>query len=73
MYVRELVLSYRARPTPLRVDDDRQLLTPTESAEVFCGLLSRESVEVFGLLCLTTKYSLSHKGRAGDEAVSEGA
>ena len=37
MYVRELVLTYRAKPVRMRLDEDRQLLTPSESAEVFFG------------------------------------
>ena len=58
MYVRELVLAYRARPSPLRLDNCRQFLHPRDSAELFAGLLSEESVEVFGMLCLTTKCRL---------------
>ena len=56
MYVRELVITCRAKPARVGLDQARQLLTPKESAEVFIGLLAQESVEVFGLLCLTTKY-----------------
>jgi len=56
VYVRELVITCRAKPARVGLDQARQLLTPKESAEVFIGLLAQESVEVFGLLCLTTKY-----------------
>jgi len=58
LLIRELVLTYRARPLLPRLDDKRQLLTPSESAQVFSALLSQESVEVFGLLCLTTTLHL---------------
>lgn len=58
MYVRELVLAYRARLSPLRIDSRFTLRSPRDAAEVFAGLLSEESVEVFGMLCLTTKHRL---------------
>ena len=58
MYVREIVLAYRARPSPLRIDSRFTLERPRDAAEVFAGLLSEESVEVFGMLCLTTRHRL---------------
>ena len=55
MYVRELVLSYRARPGP-PIDSNRSLKTPREAANLLLELLANEAVEVFGILCLTIKH-----------------
>jgi len=58
MYVREIVLAYRARPSPVAIDSSQRLSTPHEAAAVLTALLSEEAVEVFGMLCLTTTHRL---------------
>ena len=57
MYVRELVVSYRRRQT-LLASESRLLATPREAAAVFLSIMGEEAVEVFSILCLTTKQRL---------------
>ena len=59
LYLRELVLSYRRRPEPVRLDCRGPLNTPRKAAIVVHQLLSQEAVEVFGILCLSTKHHLA--------------
>jgi len=56
MYVREMVLTYRARASPVGIDGRRPLGKPSDAALVLNALLSDQVVEVFGILCLTTKH-----------------
>lgn len=55
MHIRELVLAYRARPSPVSIDASQQFLTPRDAVPLLVGLLSEEAVEVFGIVCLNTK------------------
>lgn len=57
MYVRELVVSYRRMKT-MTTCADRSIATPREAASVFASIMGEEAVEVFGILCLTTKHRL---------------
>ena len=57
MYVRELVVSYR-RQQILVASENRSVSTPREAASVFESIMGEEAVEVFGILCLTTKQRL---------------
>ena len=56
MYVREIVLSYRTRPGPVDMDSDQRLSRPSDAAAVVTSLLAHEVVEVFVILCLSTKH-----------------
>ena len=58
MYVRELVLAYRARPSPIGIDSSQRLSAPREAAAVLTALLSHEAIEVFAIVCLSTKHHL---------------
>ena len=58
MYVREMTLLYRDRPGPMSLDTSHVLRTPRDAAALFIGLLAAETVEVFGMVCLTTKQRL---------------
>ncbi len=67
MRVRELVVSYRVR-SDLEPVDCTLLDTPQRAAPTFARILGHEAVEVFGVLCLTTKHRLiAHReiGRGG--------
>lgn len=57
MYIRELVVSYRPRAS---VSPSANVLvaTPESAAALFASLIGEEPVEVFGMLCLTTKRQL---------------
>lgn len=57
MYVRELVVSYRRRQIPVE-SESRSVATPREAASVFASIIGEEAVEVFGILCLTSKQRL---------------
>jgi DNA repair protein RadC len=57
MYVRELVVSYR-RVQILMASESRSVSMPREAASVFASIMGEEAVEVFGILCLTSKYGL---------------
>lgn len=55
MHLRELELRYRTReelPIPTSLD------SPAAAAPVVAGLLDREIVEVFGILCLNTRHAV---------------
>lgn len=56
MRIRELKVQYVCRSDASAAVPPTLLLTPRESAGVFASLLGCEAVEVFGLLCLTTKH-----------------
>ena len=56
MHVRELEIRYR--PTTARVDNRKRLTNPRALAELVVPLLSIECVEVFVIVCLTTKHHL---------------
>ena len=57
MYVRELVVSYRRRQVMV-ASGSRSIATPRDAASVFASIMGEEAVEVFGILCLTTKHRL---------------
>ena len=57
MQVRELRVSYRARDE-LDFDARKRLATPSEAASLLIPLLQHELVEVFLILCLSTKQRL---------------
>ena len=57
MLVRELRVTYRARSDLPRVDG-RKVLTTREAVALIVELLDAEAVEVFGLLCLSTRLRL---------------
>ena len=59
MYVREIVLAYRARPSPVAIDNQQALTSPRLAATILSALLSHETVEVFGILCLTTTHGFN--------------
>jgi DNA repair protein RadC len=54
--IRELRVQYVSRSDPSTPVSPTLVATPREAATVFLSLLGTEAVEVFGLLCLTTKY-----------------
>lgn len=54
MRVRELVVSYRVR-SDCELVDCRVLDAPRDAATMFAAILGHEAVEVFGVLCVTTK------------------
>jgi DNA repair protein RadC len=54
MHVRELEIRYR--PTTVHVDNRKTLNTPRQLAEFLTKLLARECVEVFLIVCLSTKH-----------------
>ena len=58
MRIRELRVLYVCRSDPSTPDPPSLVATPREAAAVFRELLGAEAVEVFGLLCLTTKHRL---------------
>ena len=58
MYVRELVVSYRTRSGVKTTVPRHSVRAPREAAEVFTSILGEEAVEVFGILCLSTKQHL---------------
>ncbi len=54
MYVRELVIRYV--PTESRIDNRKRFNTPKQLAELLMSLLAGECVEVFMIVCLSTKH-----------------
>ena len=52
---RELRISYLPR-TDITWDDRKSLAAPRDAAEILLPILKNEAVEVFGVLCLTTKH-----------------
>ncbi len=59
MRIRELRVSYVSRcDSSMPSLPQVPLATPLEAARLFQTLMGSEAVEVFGLLCLTTKYRL---------------
>ena len=56
MRIRELRVVYVCRSDPSALVPPTLLTTPRESAALFLSLLGSEAVEVFGMLCLTTKH-----------------
>jgi len=58
MRLRELTIRYAVRKTDdgAPVVIGRTLIRPSESASAWMTLLGDEPAEVFGMLCLTTKY-----------------
>jgi DNA repair protein RadC len=57
VYVRELVVFYRRRPTVV-ASGGLSMKCPRDAAAMFASLLEDEPVEVFGVLLLTTKQAL---------------
>lgn len=57
MYVRELVVSYRRREIDIATGG-LLLATPRDAASIFTSIMGEEAVEIFGILCLTTKHRL---------------
>ena len=55
MHVREMILTFRDIPGAMQLDQG-PMRVPRQAAAVFTELLGRETVEVFGILCLTTKH-----------------
>ncbi len=53
MHVRELEIRYR--PTTVHIDNRKTLNTPRQLAEFLTKLLASECVEVFLIVCLSTK------------------
>lgn len=58
MHVREIVLSYRRRPGAGDSGSSQSMSTPMAAAALVHHLIGGEVVEVFGILCLSTKHSL---------------
>jgi DNA repair protein RadC len=58
MQVRELCVQYRARPDLPPFDDGRVLTTPQQLVDFLVPILGQESVEVFVMVCLSTKFHL---------------
>ena len=58
MRIRELKVQYVCRSDPSSPVPPTLLGTPRDAAGVFASLLGSEAVEVFGVLCLTTKHRL---------------
>ena len=56
MRVRELKVEYRPRPDLPAFDARRVINFPREAANFLSPILEHEPVEVFVVLCLTTKY-----------------
>lgn len=56
MLVRELRVTYRARSDLPSLDGRSPFNTPKDLAEFLRPLLEPEPVEVFGIVCLTTKH-----------------
>lgn len=56
MRIRELRVSYVCRSNPTAAIQSQCLTTPREAATVLLSLIGSEVVEVFGVLCLTTKH-----------------
>jgi DNA repair protein RadC len=56
--VRELRVTYRVRADLPPVNDDEALSSPRVAAGFLARLLGQEAIEVFGVLCLTTKHRL---------------
>jgi len=67
MLVRELVLSYRETVGPQCPGSGRRLSRPQDALSVLRSILEQESVETFGILCLSTRRSV-----LGYHAVSRG-
>ena len=71
MRVRELIVAYRSGPD-LPTYDGAALGTPKEVATLLVPLLEHEAVEVFLVLCLTTRHDLiayHELGRGGLDSV----
>ena len=58
MQVRELCVQYRARPDLPPFDYQRVLSNPRELVDFLLPILGQEPVEVFVMVCLTTKFHL---------------
>ena len=58
MRVRELTVAYRRKPGVSVPEFCRQLLSPSETARFVIPILARETSEVFGIICLSTKYEV---------------
>ena len=58
MRIRELRVVYVCRSDPHTPDPPTIVASPREAAALFQSLLGSETVEVFGLLCLTTKHRI---------------
>lgn len=58
MQVRELCVQYRPRPDLPPFDHRRVLKTPRDIVEFLLPILGQEPVEVFVMVCLTTKFHL---------------
>ena len=56
MRIRELRVVYVCRSDPTAPVPPTLLAAPREAAGLFLSLLGSEAVEVFGMLCLTTKH-----------------
>ena len=72
MRVRELRVEYRPREDLPAFDASCSLNSPRETATFLIPILEREAVEVFLVLCLTTKHQLiayHEMGRGGVDTV----
>lgn len=58
MYVRELIVRYRLKRVSGIVSPNGTLTMPAGAAATFVKLLGRETVEVCGLFCLSTKLEI---------------
>jgi DNA repair protein RadC len=56
--LRELRVSYVTRSEPSAPTTPTVVVKPSDAAALFAPLLESQAVEVFGLLCLTTKHRL---------------
>lgn len=54
MYLRELMVSYRRRHASVPYEN-RILAKSSEAASILASIMGDEAVEVFGILCLTSK------------------
>ena len=55
--IKELTVHYRYRSEPAELAARPRFSCPRDATQYLEGILSRESVEVFLILCLTTKHS----------------
>ena len=70
MYVRELVVSYRPTTVEAPAPAGELASGPQDAVRIFTALFHEEAVEVFGVLCLTTKQRVIGYGEIGRGAIA---